>query len=265
MTNKLTEEIQKANEWWAYKRLFEREVKNKITQIIPYYKNLPMMKVHLENWDNYPSEVLEHLHIIFIDDFSPLDHQPDALLKSSKIRSNISLFRNLEDKGWNPDDCRNLGAMQSSTEWWLMHDMDHLMLWQDMWQLMTMDLDQGKTYRPSIIRMNPRMPWVDRIKTNQFLVSKTNFWKAGGYDADYAGMRIADTCFIHNVQKHAPIHVMDGVRFLRYDNSFFPGSETYNADRSRKEASRRGKELRAKKGMDAVPVNPVRFKWIKVL
>lgn len=261
----MSNQIDLANEWWRGKDLFSKGVRNEITQIIPYYKNLPMLKIHLENWASYPKEVLKHLHIIFIDDCSPLEHRPDDLLRTSNIRDRISLYRNLEDKGWNPDDCRNLGAQQAPTEWWLMHDMDHLMLWDDMWQLMTSELEQSLTYKPSVIRMNPRMPWVDIIKTNQFLISKTNFWKAGGYDADYAGMRIADTCLMHNIRKHTPITTMHGVKFLRYDNSFFPGSETYNSDRCRKDASRRGKELREKKGRDAIPINHVRFKWVKVL
>lgn len=230
-----------------------------ITWIIPYYRNAPMLEVHVECWATYSDEVRSHLQIVLVDDCSPVDDRPDRILQGQPVR----LLRILDDIPWNWIGARNLGA-KLYQGWLLMTDMDRIMLDCDLRALMTYPLRPDRYYKPIGIRMNSRLPIQDIPKGpyNQFLVHHNTYWAAGGYDEDYSGCLYGDKQFFDALNRHATCERITAARMYRYDEDVIEGSTTRGLDRSYDEGRRRFRE-KTRRG-DLVPQNHIRFRWEEV-
>ena len=237
-----------------------------IQWIIPYYRNAPMLEVHVANWSRYGADVLAALTIILVDDGSPEPDRPDAILNAAPdhVRARVRLLRILEDKPWNQHGARNLGAYVARDGWLLIADMDRLLLHADMRVIMRHKLKTSRFYKPVGVRMHPTLLVEDGEKApyNQLLIHRTTYWRVGGYDEDYCGHYAGDTPFLRAVAQVAKFERLHGARMYRYNRHVLPGANTEGMDRS----TEAGKEIYARKvaSGDTRPKNPLRFKWEEV-
>lgn len=233
-----------------------------ITWIIPYYRNAPMLEVHLLNWSRYSDEVRARLRVFLIDDCSPPADRPDDLLRAAPqpIREMIRLFRVLDDIPWNQHGARNLGAFLARG-WLLLTDMDRVLLNADMRALMAHKLKADRFYKPVGVQMHRTLLVQDPEKGpyNQLLIHRDTYWKTGGYDEDYCGCYYGDRQFLEAVAQHAKFERIKGARMYRYNHYIVHGANTHDLDRSTDEGVRRFK-AKAERG-DLMPKNPVRFRW----
>lgn len=238
-----------------------------IQWIIPYYRNQPMLQLHLDFFRDYTDAIWDNLTIMYIDDGSPLPDRAEHVLKRApeKMRRRIRLFRVEKDIPWNQHGARNLGAKLADSGWLLMTDMDRMMLSFDMEQLQTMPLSGYNLYKPRGIDVGERRPQSGKPVTNQFIVTRSLFWEAGGYDEDYCGTYGGDKPLLDSLARRAEevVHLAE-VRLLRYREAVQPGSTTTFFDRQKDQAEY-GKRFRAKQAKgETTPVNPVRFPWTEV-
>lgn len=239
---------------------------NKIQWIIPYYRNAPMLEVHVRNWSRYTPEVLENLRVILVDDGSPEPDRPDAILKSApdEVRSRIRLLRILEDIPWNQHGARNLGAHVAEDGWLLITDMDRVLLNADMRAVMAYKLKVSRFYKPVGVRMHPTLLVEDGEKGpyNQLIIHRKTYWRVGGYDEDYCGHYGGDTPFLRAVASVVQFERIRSARMYRYNRHVVYGANTEGLDRS----TEAGKEIYARKMAtgDTFPRNPLRFKWQEI-
>lgn len=239
---------------------------NPITWIIPYYRNAPMLEIHIRNWERYSDEVRSRLRIFLIDDCSPVDERPDELLRAApeSVRKMVRLFRILDDIKWNQHGARNLGARLARKGWLLLTDMDRVMLSADMLAMMRYKLKPSRYYKPIGVRMHPTLLVQDSAKGpyNQLLIHHDTFWLAGGYDEDYCGCYYGDRQFLEAVAKVAKFERITSARMYRYSHHIVHGANTHDLDRSTDEGVRRRKDKEARG--DIVPKNHIRFRWEEV-
>ena len=134
---------------------------------------------HLRLWQQYHPALLAQLEFIVIDDCS----NPPLTVDRGKL--NLRLLRVADDIAWNMPGCRNLGAMQARSDWLLFFDIDNV------------------TSEANIARMVEAAPRLDRQRLhvfgrqhdgakvephiNTFMISRWGYFRAGGYDEDFAG------------------------------------------------------------------------------
>jgi len=237
---------------------------NKITQVIPYYRNPKMLKeVHIPQWNEYPDDVLEHLTIYIIDDCSP---EPAlSILESApaRVKERIRAYRIDTDIPWNQHGARNLGASLAAKGWLLMTDIDRVILTHDMQRIMKMDLDGYHHYKPFGIKMGERLESDDKIPVNQFLCTREDYWVIGGYDEDYCGCYGGDGPFLKALAKRSPLRMMEDVRMIRYHTDMENmDATTTDLDRRKGKVSEYQTLQKAKKRAGKTkPENPMRFEW----
>lgn len=237
--------------------------------VIPFYRNLPMLALHLENLSSVEIPVMRQLTIFLIDDCSPADERPDVMLRNAndEVRSRIRLLRVLDDIPWNQHGARNLGAKLCKTHWLLVTDIDRIVPAHDLRILVTRKLDDSKHYKPLQYRMRPLLPLAElsaRAPYDQFLCTRRAYWKAGGYDEDYCGSYGGDGPFLKELEKRAPLERLADVRMFRYNRHVLDGANTATLDRDAGAKLYRSRYRDKHSRGDITPRNPIRFRWNEV-
>ena len=236
-----------------------------ITQITPYYNNPHMLRLHLENWAEYPLEVWEHFKVIIVDDGSM--HQPArAVLADAdpRLLERIRLFRVLHDIPWNQHGARNLGAKMAGDGWLWMADMDRIVLYPFMRMAMSMPL----SHRPYVSRGMDRRKYLSKVDlpkmTNQFFVPRGVYWKAGGYDEWYCGTYGGDFEFLEEMEAvSGPMTYMPGVYHFRYSRHVVEDATTdLDRDAYWKPHVQKAREKKAAGG--GKMIKPINFPWEEV-
>ena len=131
-----------------------------------------VMKYHKDHGE------VDGIHFTIIDDASPT--KPINL---KEVPDWWSVYRIKDDVGWNNEGAKNLAMDVSHTEWNLIGDADHPVKDKSVRMLPDLvdTLDPNTAYRPVRTGGKPR-------GVNCFLLTKTLFWKAGGYDETYQGL-----------------------------------------------------------------------------
>lgn len=240
-----------------------------LSWVIPFYRNLPMLELHLENWASFEKQVLEHLTIFLVDDCSPLDERPDDLLRlaPAELRKRIRLLRVIDDIPWNQHGARNLGAKLSKTVWILLTDIDRIVPAHDMRILLSRSLDVRKYYKPLQYIARAKMPLSElneRAPYNQFLCTRKAYWRAGGYDEDYCGSYGGDSPFLNALKRQANFQRMTDVRMLRYNRHVLDGANTADLDRVAAKAEYARRFASKNKSGKTASVRPVRFRWTEI-
>lgn len=151
-----------------------------ITFIYGYYNNSQQLARHFELWRSYPESVRAELHFLLIDDGSP---QP--LLLPVELPIQVEVYRILEDIGWNNGGARNLGAQMARDEWLFLCDIDHFVpaeTAESMLQFVAEAPRRSYFTFEALAQNRLRIP-----PPNIFLIRRSDFWRAGGYDEDLAG------------------------------------------------------------------------------
>jgi hypothetical protein len=239
----------------------------KLTWIIPYYCNAPMLRLHMENLASYPAEFLANLRVIYVDDGSPEPERPDRILRGapSNVKPSLVLYRIKVDIPWNWHGARNLGVKVADSFWLLLTDMDRIFMARDAQRLMTRKLDRAKYYKPTGVDVVGQGQFkLGKLPINQLVCSREQYWHVGGYDEDYAGAYSGDKQFLDALGKFYPREVMEDVRLFRYTNAILPGSETVGLSRQEGLVEFRKRHARKVQEGRTTPINPIRFPWMRV-
>ena len=239
------------------------------TLVVPFYRNVHMLRYQIEAWEEYPREA----RIVLVDDGSPepaLDvvtaHASPGLLER------LSLYRIAVDVPWNRGGARNLGTHVAETEWIVHVDIDHVLPAAFARRLLDFDADPGRWYRFERFRVGraDETRRKDKIADDvefgrihphidSYLCTRELYWRAGGYNEDFSGCLGGGTDFLKRMERlaqpelvPAPVHLLVFTRSVAADASDF----SLSRDRTK------GKELQ-RKIAGRKPTSHLRFTWSK--
>jgi hypothetical protein len=237
-----------------------------ISYISPFYLNGDMLKAQLRTWARYPEDVLARFTFILIDDCSPKPAEP--IIRSGAateaVRARIQLYRITTDIPWNQHGARNLGAHLAADGWLVMTDIDHQLLADDARELTVMALDPACFYYPRRIKTGLVIE-SDRRHCNSFVVTRRAFLASGGYDEDFCGSYGGDGQFVAILKTVARPVDLESVTLVRYPREVIADASTTTLDRTGPLKERYIRLAARKPKRPYKAVNPLRFKWERVL
>lgn len=134
---------------------------------------------------------------------------------------NMRLFKVKEDIGFNSHGARNLLMQQTQTEWNLMTDIDRHYPLKTLNRIISEEaidnLNIGAYYNlKELIRSSK-----DGFSVNDYVTSKTDFWKTGGYDEEFTNVHWGDRYFLNTLNMIAKRETREDweVRYVRYARS----------------------------------------------
>lgn len=180
-----------------------------VTLIVPYYQNPKFLEVQAAFWRTYPKGV----SIVVVDDGSP---EPAKL--PSGLEGIARLFRIEQDVPWNWLAARNIGAHHAQDGWLLLTDMDHVLPVETMRAVVQGQHDSKVVYGFS---RREHTGAVIPPHSASFLMTRSMFWKIGGYDEALSGHYGSDGVYRKEIRKHAKIQILSDalVRYEYVDDS----------------------------------------------
>lgn len=245
--------------------------------IIPYYRNVEMLKEQIKAWEEYPHEV----KIILVDDGSPETAEAVVLEHASpELIQRLCLARIDVDIPWNRGGARNLGATLADTDWIVHLDIDHVLPAEAAKALLKFEASGKRWYRFNRFRMGKAddtrkkdfkkngLPddaeWGQiHPHVDSYLVTKRSFWEVGGYDEDYSGCLGGGNPFLAHMEKHSRVEMVTGpVHLVVYTRDKIKDASDWALSRDSKEYTSR--RLVKERSGNNVPKNPLRFPWHEV-
>lgn len=165
-----------------------------LTLVMPHFCNLGQFVEHQKVWMSYPAAVRSLLHVIVVDDCSPKGNRPSAKMMTATGLASFRLYRIMRKVRWNWLSCRNLGMMQTTTDWALMTDIDHVLPLETLVGLLEADLDPRNVYRLSRVDAPHVWPYAlseckpYKYHPDTWLITKAMFDASGGYDERLSGV-----------------------------------------------------------------------------
>jgi hypothetical protein len=249
-----------------------------ISVIVPYYRNVEMLKEHLRTWMRYPLEVRAQMRLIVVDDGSP--EPASHVFGEFPQLTGVELYRIHPDIPWNRGGARNLGSTVTTDEWLLHMDIDHILPVQAAEVLATFmsvppshsDWYRFERYRYGMADETRKKDKIDpaakfgKIKPHidSYLCRRSLYWKVGGYDEDYSGCLGGGSPFLQQLERAAPVQVLPEPICLHvYTRDTCPDASDFSLSRDTSEYSRRRRAKEARG--DTKAKNPLRFSWGRVL
>ena len=240
--------------------------------IVPFYRNVGMLREQLRIWEHYP----EGVSIVLVDDGSPEDARSIVLEHASAaLRGRIALYRIEVDIPWNRGGARNLGTRQAAATDWVVHvDIDHVLPVGTAERLLAFEPDPKRWYRferfrngcadetrrkdkiPEDLAYGKIHPHID-----SYLCSHELYWKAGGYNEDFSGCLGGGSPFLAELERVAgpPLMAPADAPLVVYTRSVVADASDHTLSRERGEFARRKAAMRGRlKGH-----RPIRFPWTK--
>lgn len=151
----------------------------RLTIISHIYNAQAGLDHHLALWRQYDPALLAQLEFVIVDDCST------PPLVADRQGLNLRLLRVDDDIDWNMPGCRNLAAVQARSDWLLFFDIDNVTTQANIARMVnaTPQLDRGRLH----VFSRHHDGEVVEPHINTFLISRWGFFKAGGYDEDFAG------------------------------------------------------------------------------
>ena len=116
---------------------------------------------------------------------------------------NMRVFRVKKDIGFNSHGARNLLMQQTQTEWNILSDIDRHYSFQTFARIIkaerTNNLQLGTYY--SFWELTPSSK--DGYTLNDCVISKSDFWKTGGYDEEFTNIHWGDRYFFDTLNRVA--------------------------------------------------------------
>lgn len=251
-----------------------------ISVIVPYYRQPKMFEKHLDTWLEYSPTVREALRLIVVDDCSPESAQ--AVLGKHRAAMYFpdfgQLYRVTEDVAWNRSMVRNLGSHVATTPWLLHMDTDHILPAKAAEALVRFlpKADPKCWYRFRRFRVGkadftrnkdaiPREQEFGEIKphVDSYLCTHDHYWKAGGYDPDYAGILGGGGAFLRQLGKVGTVLMAPSdVHLHVYTTDKVPDASIKMLDRNTEEYGRR-RRIKERAGNIKV-TNPLRYPWERI-
>lgn len=193
-----------------------------ITVAMPYYRNQGMLRLHLETWAAYPPEVLDLLRFIIADDCSPEPAEP--VIRAARFDGDMSLFRVEVDRPWAWDCARNIAMHHAPDGWCLLTDIDHLLTAENAARLVYTPLKPGRFYTPGRRRAVDGQPY--KPHPNSFVIERSLFWEAGGYDEDFTGHYGKDSVWNRQLDLVGQRREWPELELLLYGREVLPDAST---------------------------------------
>lgn len=230
----------------------------RLSIVSAYYENAGMLRAQVENLNNLPPGMAEQITLIVVDDCSPT---APAVVEPGQ-RFAVEVYRLAVDVAWNQDACRNLGMRHVKSEWVLLTDMDHVPSERLIDRLLTMPLDTSRFYR--MARVSAPDASAYKPHPNSYVLTKSLYWRVGGYDERWAGAYGTDGNFRRGLDKLSS-EVFLKEPLMRFPREVIPDASTTQYARQSKEneeLKRRIKHEIAASGIEG-PVTG-RFEWARV-
>lgn len=243
----------------------------RFTLIVPFYRNVQMLREQVRNWEEYP----EAVSIVLVDDGSPEDARSIVLKHASPaLLQRIALYRIEVDIPWNRGGARNLGTARAETDWIVHVDIDHVLPAAAALSLLQFSPDPWRWYRFERFRLGradetrrkdkiPDHAEYGRIHPHidSYLCTRDLYWAAGGYNEDFSGCLGGGSPFLAELERAggAPLIAPEPAHLIVFTRSAVPDASDHTLSRDRLEFSRRKAQMRGRfKGHD-----PIRFPWNK--
>lgn len=171
------------------------------TLILPYYENPGMLEVQIAKLFELPAEVRESLHLIVIDDGSPVAPLKPIYLATTQLQTRLASFQAFRievDVRWNWIAARNIGVENAKTDWVLLTDIDHTIPEATARRIQEQKLDARSAYRFSRVDAPDMAPY--KPHPNTWLLTRELMDKIGGYDERFSGFYGSDGEFRDRVK-----------------------------------------------------------------
>lgn len=172
-----------------------------LTICMAYYDNPEMLRLQFRNWMEWPVKYRKRLKVVIVDDGSP--ESPAANVPRPYGLPEVEIYRIAEDRPWHQNGARNLAA-HVADGWLLLTDMDHMLtpesgaailremdagglLGGTVYMLDRIEVDTGETTRAPNGEPKPH--------PNSFVMTRSMYWKIGGYDERSCGIYGTDRLF----------------------------------------------------------------------
>jgi GT2 family glycosyltransferase len=170
-----------------------------VTLIVPYYENPVFLEHQITGWQRVDASLKRNLSVIVVDDGSPT--APAALVVNRRmLPPHFRLFRIEVDVRWNWLAARNIGAEHAPDGWILLTDMDHVV------PSATLDAVIHGEHDPGLIYAFARKEHTGQViapHSASFLLTRSLFWRIGGYDEGLSGYYGTDGDFRRRAAKQA--------------------------------------------------------------
>lgn len=184
-----------------------------ITLVLPYFENPGFLRQQLAWWGTYPAHLRERLSVVLVDDGSPVT--PAAgVLADVQAPVALRLFRIGVDVRWNWLAARNIGAHEAPGGWLLLTDMDHVV------PQSTLDALVHGQHDESVIYGFSRIEHTGEVLTphpNSWFMTRTMFWKVGGYDETLSGHYGTDGDWRRRCAATAKMQILEN-RLIRHEH-----------------------------------------------
>jgi hypothetical protein len=230
-----------------------------LTLVLPYYRNGSMLREHQRVWRSYHPDLRRRLHVIVVDDGSPVDPAVDAFEPVEGLASQ-RLYRIGVDVRWNWLTCRNLGVDQALSLWVLLTDIDHVLPAETLASILDGDwLDGVNVYRLSRVDAPNLTPY--KPHPNTWLLTRKMFDRIGGYDERFSGYYGSDAEFRERVQKHARAIVMRPEAMVRYPREVIADASTTVYGRKEEQDGIHIPRIREQIAKDPKGIKRLSFPW----
>lgn len=241
-----------------------------LTIVMPFYMNSKMLELQYSLWAQWPDHVKSQTNIILVDDGSP---DPAIAVPRPQGLPEISIYRIFEDRPWHQHAARNLGADRALEGWMLLTDMDHVLSKRNAERLLNKlaKLDRDSIYMLDRVEAETGLPTMQNGRhkphPNSFVVTRSTFWKIGGYDEDYCGVYGTDGLFRQRAGQVSNLRHLSGAPLTRFTRDIVPDASTTTLPRKEgrepgaKEKIVAMKEARGELGV----IKTLQFDWCQVL
>lgn len=157
-----------------------------LTIVMSVFGQPLMLAKQLDTIRSYSDHVLERLRFFIVDDHGDPPVDETQIRDLALFVEEARLYRVDDDIKWNQMGARNL-AMKEADGWVAMLDpdmvFDHEMI-QRIFGVVDM-MKRGQSLR--FLLKHVQTGEIDRTSPNTHILHRDDFWKAGGYDEDFAG------------------------------------------------------------------------------
>ena len=234
---------------------------DRFTMVYPYYDNGQMLDVQFRCWQQYPDKFKEELQIIVVDDCS--QNTPAEHPWRDHIGIDMQLWRIKDSIPWNQNGARNLGASIAIDQNTLFTDMDHVVLPEQLINLMTYKYDPFQVYTLGRRTIHDLEEKNYKPHPNSWIMQRELYWKIGGMDEDFSGWYGSDSTFRRAIQLVTNVTHLKDYYLLVYDENDVPDANTREFGRKNsKYHSPNNPELAKKRAHPGYRAeNPCRFKF----
>ncbi|NIM59354.1 MAG: glycosyltransferase [Candidatus Aminicenantes bacterium] len=221
-----------------------------LTILYSYYNSSEALGIQINNWSQYPIELMKKLHFILIDDCS--DNIADLAIN---FPINLTQLRITDNIPWNQPGAKNLGFKFAKTDWVFNSDIDHVLKPEMCEKLVELKKDKGTVYYFSRFSDKGESR---NSHPNSFLIHKDVFWELGGYDEDFCGHYGYDDILLKTmIQSQCKTEHLNSINLINY-TSLFSSDLDRNRRKNKRLLKRKKKQLQKGKYQNK---KILRFNW----